>query len=318
MANPAAADSKTNGRNGADESGPSFSSKLQHGRQRFLAHAIEHALEVGRRTPEDFIRHFPPRAIMEGLSNRPSIRAELLVHTTGIKKKIAAKKSWESAGEDLQIALDEGETNADTIVSVFDADDRVRYLDEKKIWAFVIEGAFWTATPSKKDEYRIAKRHMAFLLDRALTDQLITHRDVVEGISVNEMATRLPKAELGKIIERALHCGHDRTPFSEVELLAAMPPDVLVEYVPLTHIFEAVVEPKIAQAHNYVAPAQAETEAATAKPALDLEAAATAAPIEQAPRRLENPQQWMDEMADEPVEGMVDEDEISDDDFAPA
>jgi len=75
-------------------------SKLEHGRQRFLAYAIEHSFQIGRRTPHDFIRHFPPRAIMEALALRPDLRAGLLVPTTGLKHKIALKKTWQSAGDD--------------------------------------------------------------------------------------------------------------------------------------------------------------------------------------------------------------------------
>src|SRR5258708_20670041 len=123
-----------------------FSSKLEHGRQRFLAHAIEHALEVGRRTPADFIRHFPPQAIMQALAERKDLRADLLVPTTGLKRRIAVKKSWQSAADDVQTALDEGETDAQTLVTAFDPDDRVRYLEDTKLWSFLVEGEFWTST----------------------------------------------------------------------------------------------------------------------------------------------------------------------------
>ena len=44
-----------------------FASSLKEGHQRFLAHAIEHSFICGRRTASDFIRHFPPKAIMKGL-----------------------------------------------------------------------------------------------------------------------------------------------------------------------------------------------------------------------------------------------------------
>lgn len=228
-----------------------FTSKLSAGRERFLAHVIEHALLIGRRTPEDFIRHFPPEAIMSGLSTKPSIRASILVLTTGLKHKIALRKSWESAAEDLRIALDEVETDAESVVTCFHPDDRVRYLDAQKIWQFLIEGEFWSKT-GKGEEARVAKEHVAFMLDRALADNLLTHRDVVEGITVAELARRLPKAELGKIIEGALNKSHDKAPFTEVDLLAEMPPYVLVEHVPLAHIWTAVIEPKIAAAHGYV------------------------------------------------------------------
>jgi hypothetical protein len=122
-----------------------FQSRLERGRERFLAYAIEHAFETGLRSPQDFIRHFPPSVIMQGLADQARLRAAILVLTTGLKQKIAEKKSWESAAEDLQIALDEGETDAESVVAVFDPDDRVRYLDATGIWRFLIEGDFWNA-----------------------------------------------------------------------------------------------------------------------------------------------------------------------------
>jgi hypothetical protein len=290
---------KGNGGSEENPGGARFVSKLAQGRQRFLAHVIEHSLEIGRRSAGDFIRHFPPHAIMEGLADKPALRAEILAHTTGIKKKIAERKAWGSAAEDLDIALAEGETNAEAVVSVFSPDDRVLYLSDRKIWAFLIEGEFWTATSTKKDDYQIAKKHLAFMLDRALEDKLLTHRDVVEGITVAEMAMRLPKAELGKIITVALDAGQRNMSFTEVELLGAMPPSTLVDFIPLSHIYESVIVPKVADAHGYVEPRGA---AAPEK----AEAEAVAPPP--------GSQDWveMNEMQEE----AVDEDEISDDDFA--
>jgi len=228
-----------------------FESKLSDGRQRFLAFAIEHALLVGRRSAKDFIRHFPPELIMEGMADHPELRAGILAQTTGLKVKIAAKKSWQSAAEDLRIALSEGETTPDTVVSVFHPDDRVRYLDSRRLWSFLIEGEFWNVAPTKSEEYRIGKQHLAFLLDRALFEGLITHRAIIEGITVAELATRLPKAELGKIIEGALAAGQRKAPFTEVELWSALTAQVLVEYVPLAHLWNSVVSPKIADIHGY-------------------------------------------------------------------
>lgn len=228
-----------------------FESKLSDGRQRFLAYAIEHALLVGRRSAKDFIRHFPPELIMEGMADHPELRAEILAQTTGLKAKIALKKSWQSAAEDLRIALTEAETNPETVVAVFHPDDRVRYLDPRRLWSFLIEGEFWNVAPTKSEEYRIGKQHIAYLLDRALQDGLITHRSIVEGITVSEIATRLPKAELGKIIEGALAAGQVKSPFTEVELWLALTAPVLVEYVPLAHVWNSVITPRIADVHGY-------------------------------------------------------------------
>ncbi len=239
--------------NNADHATPHFESKLTDGRQRFLAHAIEHALAISRRSAADFIRHFPPEVIMEGMAEHAELRASMLSQTTGLKVKIAIKKSWQSAAEDLRIALSENETDAQTVVSVFDPDDRVRYLPRAKIWAFLTEGEFYNVTASKTNEHRIAKQHIAFLLDRALNDGLLTHRDIIDGVTVAELSARLPKAELGKIIEGALLAGRHRKPFTDMELWSALTAPALVEYVPLTHVWSSVIVPKIAAAHGFSA-----------------------------------------------------------------
>lgn len=230
-----------------------FASKLPEGWQRFLAHAIENGFEVGQRTPEDFIRHFPPAAIMMGLEDEPELRANILIICTGVRAKIALKKSAESCGEDLQIALDEGETDAESVVTLFDPDDRVRYLDRQALWAYVTEQEFWKNDPqSKPAEHARAASHIAYILDRALADGLITHQEIVEGITTARIAELLPREELGKIIAGALSNSHDKRPFSEQNLLAVVPPSTLTKHVPLRIVWEQVVAPKIASRHKLV------------------------------------------------------------------
>lgn len=245
---------------------PNFVSSLKDGHQRFLAHAIEHSFVSGRRTAQDFIRHFPAKAIMKGLEYQPSLRATILVLTTGLKQKIALKKEWEDATTDLQIALDEGETDAESVVALFHADDRVRYLDPQKIWVFLTEGEFWKSSSSNKTQADAARNHIAFMLERALEDKLITHRDVVEGVTVEELSNRLPKTELGRLIQCALQNAEKGSSFTEVDLLGTTPPRSLVQYVPLPHLWDAVIQPKIAQRHGYLADAKSNPIAKEAPP----------------------------------------------------
>lgn len=264
-------------------------SNLGTGRERFLAHVIEHGFEVGRRTPEDFVRHFPPATIMAGLKDQPRLRASILVSTTGVKERVALKKNWESAAQDLEIALQEGETTAAVIVSLFQMDDRVRYLDHKALWAYVTEGEFWKISPSRQKEYAAAKAHMAFMLARGLEDKLLTHADIVNGITVEELASRLPKSELGKIIKGALECGKRNSPFTEADLLGSMPPETLVNYLPLFQVWDAIVERKIAIEHGYAqAPARSSSHAPSVPAAW--ESNAPAAPLDETtPPTVEGP-----------------------------
>jgi len=198
------------------------------------------------------MRHFPPMAIMDALRDQPALRAAIVSFTTGVKQGVALKKSWESCGEDLQIALDEGETNAEAVLATFDLDDRVRYLDAQKLWSYVTEGEFWKAPSTRHPEIDMARPHIAFMLERALEDRLLTHLDIVEGITVDELAARLPKSELGNIIKLSLANAKTESPFTERDLLAAVPASVLVNYIPLAHLWTSVIVQRVAERHGYV------------------------------------------------------------------
>jgi hypothetical protein len=83
--------------------------------------------------------------------------------------------------------------------------------------------------------------------------------------------------------------------------LVSRPPSVIVEYVPLSHIYETVIDPKIARVHGYVGSADATA-------ALPVEAAG-------APSQRGDNEDWVD--VGNAAEG-GEEDEISEDDFASA
>lgn len=229
----------------ATDESPAFESKLPEGRQRFLAHAIDHAFAVGRRTAEDFLRHFPPAAIMSGLEGEPERRAQILVVCTGVRQKIASKKSAESCAEDLQIALDEEETDAATVLTLLDPDDRVRYLDAPALWAFLTEGEPW------RDESATAREHVARLIDHALAEGLVTHREMVEAVSVGALTEQLPREALGLVLAAALAQARDGAPFDEEKLLAVVPPATLAAHVPLTDLWDRVVVSKVALRHGF-------------------------------------------------------------------
>lgn len=230
-----------------------FESQLPEGWQRFLAHVIEHGFDVGQRVPDDFIRHFPPGAIMRALESEPKLRANILVICAGTRHKIAIKKSAESCGEDLQIALDEDETDAETIVTLFDPDDRVRFLDSQELWRYVTDGDFWqTERKSNPKVHERAAAHIAYIVDRALVDGLIDHREIVEGITTQKITELLPREALHRLIAGALSASHEGHAFSERDLLTLCPPSMLASHVPLAILWERVVAPKIAARHKLV------------------------------------------------------------------
>jgi hypothetical protein len=227
-----------------------FESRLTDGTDRFLAHAIEHAFTIGRRNSRDFLRHFPPSLMMEALKDSPSLRADILESATGVRRKVALKKGSLSSGEDLQIALEEGEAAADDVVRLFRPDDRVRYLSRGKLWSFLVEGEFWKANKSDKAGYERAQAHLAFLLDRALRDHVINHQDIIEGITITKLCQLMPRGELETAMNSALALGRRGQPFSDRDLYEKLSSATIVTYIPLAQLWEEVVQPFIAVEHG--------------------------------------------------------------------
>jgi len=227
-----------------------FESRLTDGTDRFLAHMIEHAFTIGRRTSRDFLRHFPPSSIMEALKDSPSLRADILEAATGMRRKVALKKSALSSGEDLQIALEEGEAAPEEVIHLFRADDRVRYLPRGKLWSFLIEGDFWKANKSDKGSYDRAQLHIAFMLDRALKDQVLNYQDVIEGISINKICQLMPRSEVEVAMTAVMSFGRKGQAFSDRDLYDSLSSITLANYIPLPHIWDEVIFPCIAVEHG--------------------------------------------------------------------
>jgi hypothetical protein len=222
-------------------------SELPDPRQRFLARVVDHTLDDGWRSPEDFLRHFPPAAIIESLATAASLRVKILVATTGTHEKIALKKSPASASEDLELALAERATTAAALVALYPADDKVRYLEAKKLWGFVMEDAFYKVSASEDGPKRArAAGRMTFIIDCALAEGLITLGDVTDGMTFDEIAASLPATELRDLVKHAMQIARAGAPLTEERFLAVVPLPSLVSHVPLDHTYQRVVVERIA------------------------------------------------------------------------
>ena len=225
-----------------------FISGLGKGREAFHSEVTEFCLRIGERTAEDFLRHFSCSKMMVSLSTRPMERARIISELTGVHERVANKLSPENAGETLQIALDEGVTTPKDIVRLFQPDDRQRYLNRHELWAFDIEGAPWKASASDGVAHARAEKFIAFIIDRAIENLLISHEEIVSALGVVKLAGWLPSELLGQIIEASLKKSDK---FTEEDLLHAAPPSSLASHVPLDYLWDRVVVPLIAEAHDY-------------------------------------------------------------------
>ena len=237
---------KTDGGTGSD-----FKSSLKSASERFLSQTVVHTLERGFRTPDDFLRHFKPADLMQCLEGAPDLRAKILIEGAGVHEKIARKKSTTSAAEDLKLALDEGVTNSAQLLTLLPPDDRVRYFDHKKLWAFTTEDEFWSPLNAEADVDKALSR-VVFLLDNAIKENLLTLQVLTDGITFDSISTRLPLKELQKLVRHALKLGREKKPLSEAELLESVPLKTLIGFIPLEHVFNNVLVEKVAKPAGFV------------------------------------------------------------------
>lgn len=228
-----------------------FVSGLKEGRQRFISAVIVHGLATGVREPPDFLRHFPPDPLMKGLEKRPDLRKDILSPCTGTHEKIALKMSASLAAESLQIALGEHVCEPENVLDNFKPDDRVTYLPNPDLYTYAVESQFW-AKADNEVEVKRHRDHVRFWVDDAVNNGLVTHREVVQSISVETLVACLPKEEAVKILAATLAAAKDGKAYDEQSFLATCPTSVLVQHVPLDHIWEMVIVPHVALRHGFV------------------------------------------------------------------
>jgi hypothetical protein len=221
-------------------------SQLASARERFLASVLDYAFDDGWRTAQDFLRHFEPATLVRSLAQDDALRTNLLSQTTRVHERLAPRKTVASAAEDLTIALETGLTDAAKVLALIPPDDRVRYLDARKVWAFLTEDEFWK--PERRDREGREKlvQRVTFVLESALSERVVRLQDIADGIGFKIIASCLPHAELQRLVEHALSRAREGHRLTEEQLLEAVPLRSLMLHVPLEHTWEQVVVGRVA------------------------------------------------------------------------
>lgn len=225
--------------------GPTASAK------RFVAQVMEYTFREGWRTPDDFLRFFPPEVIMESLKSATELRVAILSRATGMHEQILQRKSLRLAAEDLRLSLSEGISNGFQLLEAFPAQDRIRYLDTQRLWDFLIEDQFWRLGDEiNPGLLESSAARMAFTISTALKEKLLTLRDVLEAITYESVADSLGADELRSVVRYALLKGRDNVALNEKTLLEVLPLEKLLATVPLEHTWNEVVTKRLAIPNN--------------------------------------------------------------------
>ncbi len=226
------------------------SSELPTGAERFLSRVAQHTMKNGWQSPEDFVRHFGPQSLMQALAKADTLRARLLIELANVHAKIASKKSIDSAAEDLRLALEEGITTPSAVLEQFGADDQVRYLKPAALFSHLFEDAFYRATDDAKKERAVAR--LAFLIEVALSENLLTLGQMADGIGFEVIAEHLPTAVLKEVVVGALQGGRQHEPLTEERLLEMVPLVKLLGCLPLEVVWSRVIIERVAKPSGFV------------------------------------------------------------------
>jgi len=88
---------------------------------------------------------------------------------------------------------------------------------------------------------------VSFILERALAEKLVTEREIIDSLTVEQLARSLPHEQLVQLLSRALERGREDRPFREGDLLYMVPISSLAEHVPLPLLWDDVVVKRIAE-----------------------------------------------------------------------
>jgi len=236
-----------------------FDSLLPTGRERFLAQVMVHALQDGWATAEDFLRHFPPQKLIESLAEVEELRVNLLVKAAKVHAKAAAKKSIESAAEDLSIAVSERICEPAEILEVYGPDDRVTFLDASELWTFATEGEWWSVGSKERDHGRALAR-LVFMVERALAQNLISLQELADALTFDEIASLLPVQRLQDVVRHALISGREGKVLDEKSLLSVVPLEELLGLFELAEVWNRVVVGVIAKPNELIPTGEGEGE----------------------------------------------------------
>ncbi len=228
-----------------------FDSQHTTGRERYLAQVMEYVLAESWANGEDFLRHFPPRKLITILKEQDDLRVELLVKAAKVHEKLAAKKSIESAAEDLELAVSEGICEPGEVLEAFKPDDRITHLEATELWKFANEGEFYSVGAIDTEYERVLAR-IVFMIEQALDQRLITLEDIGDALTFDEIASLMPIERLQDVVRHALKQGRTGDPLTEESLLSLVPLPELLGFFDLEQVYKRVILTKIAGPQNYI------------------------------------------------------------------
>jgi len=214
--------------------------------ERFVARVLDAALSRGWRTPDDFVQQFPADVLMRALEDASDLRTRILSEGVGIPNRIAERCSTAAATEALEIALEEGVVAASRILELIPLADRVQRFSGPELWQFCTEGFIDRASSASQRQTREVER-LAVVLEAALAEQLVNLSDLASAGRLDQLAKRMPDAELRRAFALAIESALDNMPVQHDAIADLLDVRSLVEGADATELWEELVTQRIAR-----------------------------------------------------------------------
>lgn len=216
-------------------------------RERLLARLVDGALERGWRDAGEFLRYFPAEAIIEALTAIPELRTRVLVDAAKLPPQIAVRHSSAAAREDLEIALEAGLTSAASLVAMIPSPVRARIFDPVRLWGFAVGGDWLARAETGSSGRARAAERLRFVLETAIAEHLVSVRDLLTGISHEQLAMRLAPPALRKLATLVLEAVENDGRIDPSRVFEALDLVALLGESPPEQIWREIVLPRIAE-----------------------------------------------------------------------
>jgi len=245
----------------------------------WLSNFIQEARRAEVISNEDLLKTYPPSKIFEGYTKEPDSRAKLLSAIFHFGEATAKSLDEQTCITLFDKALEAKDLTADQIFEVVTAEEIVRVLDQKAVWALIRDTRWFDQKPDEKKR-ALMEHALNNMIKEALGGEGSSKWSfLVEAFGFEAFTADYMPSELRtKILMHAYTMGKRGVLLTADVILDedAAPPRVLVKYVPLDVLHKAL--DAAADKFDWIEPEQVATEPPPANEVSSPEEIAKSAP----------------------------------------
>jgi len=219
---------------------------LEERRLQFLARVLSECLTNGWRTPEHFLEWFGPASLEPAFEADPELRCRVLCEVACIPERIARTRTAAAAVADVQLAVEDGRTDAARLLEHLPVEALVRTLDASALWKFATGGQWLIQASIDPSARPVALERLGCILRCALQEQLVTLVDLTSNVPLGELSSHASPDQLRGVFQYALWCAESRAVPDPERLLELIHAPELFSNWPVEHTWKRVIVDQVA------------------------------------------------------------------------